>query len=632
MKTFIQLTEKHTNPDIIDKLKHPIKLDAKRLEQLKGDYSAYEDIAFEQWQGYPFPKNSSNQTFNELKTLMSLGQFRTEWEEEMIMYDTKVLKPFKDYAETYGIEVDFTRIKSLMEQTQPILLALKGFYNRPRPSVLAAKLGLSMTFFPLKTSKTPSYPSGHATQGHLVSLLVADELPLEHRRNVLKIGKRIGESRQIAGAHYPSDTVFGIELGDEFYRLSKTSVSQETDLTLESIMSENFLLEGTTTASTYFEQVIVACANSKSLEQLKADPGYISWLAKTDKKWKTDDKTVEKFRKQVRKISTSGSSAGQGSGATSDLWKTVTGKSNDISKADVKLGTHQVSVKGPDARLMSGVKTESLATLYAAFETIDVSDLGLGLEDILKGFVSRVKTEGAEFNSATLKKQDPKTLSANNKKAFNDLQKQMDVKKLAEVAFKKAFASGQGEFARAFAWEAMTGEKKFVSNGVANAMLVWPYDLRSVVFHPNLSLNGPYVSKVAKEMKFSAGLKSSRISKKIAGVSTKTGYTINQTVGLAMKTAESEFDAAQTESVNESLQLENMLMEGKIDEGKFTDMLKGIWQRLKTAIKGVWDKLLSILSGLLTQLTNAIKGGMNHLLWQFEFEPTVRVKTTGIKW
>ena len=632
MKTFIQLTEKHTNPDIIDKLKHPIKLDAKRLEQLKGDYSAYEDIAFEQWQGYPFPKNSSNQTFNELKTLMSLGQFRTEWEEEMIMYDTKVLKPFKDYAETYGIEVDFTRIKSLMEQTQPILLALKGFYNRPRPSVLAAKLGLSMTFFPLKTSKTPSYPSGHATQGHLVSLLVADELPLEHRRNVLKIGKRIGESRQIAGAHYPSDTVFGIELGDEFYRLSKTSVSQETDLTLESIMSENFLLEGTTTASTYFEQVIVACANSKSLEQLKADPGYISWLAKTDKKWKTDDKTVEKFRKQVRKISTSGSSAGQGSGATSDLWKTVTGKSNDISKADVKLGTHQVSVKGPDARLMSGVKTESLATLYAAFETIDVSDLGLGLEDILKNFVSRVKTEGAEFNSATLKKQDPKTLSANNKKAFNDLQKQMDVKKLAEVAFKKAFASGQGEFARAFAWEAMTGEKKFVSNGVANAMLVWPYDLRSVVFHPNLSLNGPYVSKVAKEMKFSAGLKSSRISKKIAGVSTKTGYTINQTVGLAMKTAESEFDAAQTESVNESLQLENMLMEGKIDEGKFTDMLKGIWQRLKTAIKGVWDKLLSILSGLLTQLTNAIKGGMNHLLWQFEFEPTVRVKTTGIKW
>ena len=45
------------------------------------------------------------------------------------------------------------------------------------------------------------------------------------------------------------------------------------------------------------------------------------------------------------------------------------------------------------------------------------------------------------MNSRTLKKQDPKTLSADNKKAFKDLQTQMDVKKLAEAAFKKAFAT-----------------------------------------------------------------------------------------------------------------------------------------------------------------------------------------------
>ena len=60
-------------------------------------------------------------------------------------------------------------------------------------------------------------------------------------------------------------------------------------------------------------------------------------------------------------------------------------------------------------------------------------------------------------------------------------------------------------------------------------------------------------------IKFSANVKSGRIEKTIAGVKTKTGYTISQTVGLAMKTAESEFDAAQTESVNERFQLENML-------------------------------------------------------------------------
>jgi len=631
MKTFGQHLSEQPQVSKIDKITHSKPLSKQRLKQLARPYPAFQHINLEDWMGYYPPKNSSDKTKKEIQYIISLGQQRTEWEDEIVMSDLKIMKAFQVYLDEYGLEVPtIDRIKDYKDQAEPILLSLKRHYDRPRPFTLAKELGLELASFPLKTSETPSYPSGHATQGRLVAKLLADELPLEHRSNILKIGERIGMSRQVAGTHYPSDTEFGHRLADELYRMAKSSM--EPDLKLESIMSENFLLEGVTTASTYFEQVIVACANSKSLEQLKTSPGFISWLAKTDKKWKTDDKTLENFRKQVRKISTSGSPAGQGHGATSDLWKTVTGKSSDISKADVKLGKHQVSVKGPDARLMSGIKTESLATLYAAFETIDVTDLGLGLEDILKDFVSRVKTEGAEFNSGTLRKQDPKTLSANNKKAFNDLQKQIDVKILAEDAFKKAFASGQGEFARAFAFEAMTGEKKFVSNGVADAMLVWPYDLRSVVFHQKLTLNGPYVSKVAKQMKFSAGVKSSRISKKIAGVSTKTGYTINQTVGLAMKTAESDFDAAQTESVNECFRLENMLMEGKIDEGKFRDMFKDIWQRLKNAIKSAWNKLLNILSSLLTTLNNAIKGGMNHLLWQFEFEPVVRVKTKGIKW
>ena len=392
---------------------------------------------------------------------------------------------------------------------------------------------------------------------------------------------------------------------------------------------EEYLTEGTTSASTYFEQVIVACANSKNIEEVKAAPGYAGWLAeaKKDRKWKTDDKTLDNFRKQIQRIAKSGSQAGQSSEKTSDLWKTVTGKSSDTSKADVMLGKHQVSVKGPEARLMSGVKTESLATLHAAFETINVKDLGLDLETIINDFVSKVKIEGAEFNSRTLKKQDPKTLSATNKKAFKDLQTQMDVKKLAEAAFKKAFATGQGEFAQAFAWEAMSGEKKFVKAGVADAMLVWPYNLRSVVWHPNLSLNHKYVTGVAKQMKFSANVKSNRIEKTIGGVKTKTGYTISQTVSLAMKTAEEEFDDAKNESIDQRMNLENMLMEGKIDEAKLTDMLKGIWQRLKNAIATAWAKLAQMISNLLSDLTTAIKGGMNSLLWAFELEPVLSVNT-----
>jgi hypothetical protein len=102
------------------------------------------------------------------------------------------------------------------------------------------ELGLALTFFPLTTAETPSYPSGHATQGRLVAKLVADEVPFEHRRNILDIGTRIGHSRQIAGAHYQSDTEFGHRLGDELYRLASTR--KEPELKLEAVLNLSYFL------------------------------------------------------------------------------------------------------------------------------------------------------------------------------------------------------------------------------------------------------------------------------------------------------------------------------------------------------------------------------------------------------
>lgn len=238
MKTFSQLNEESVE-NKLDKLGHPTKLTSKRVKQLATKFPTYEDIDLEEWQGYPFPKNTSTTTHNELRYLISLGGKRTEWQDEMVMYDLKIIKPFKDYLEDFGIDVDWDRVRDLIDQSSPIILSLKRYYNRPRPKDLANKLSLPLDTFPLKTAGTPSYPSGHATQGRLVSQLVADEVPLEHRKNILEIGQRIGDSRQVAGAHYPSDTEFGHRLGDELYRLSKTHNTVEPDLSLESLMNDN---------------------------------------------------------------------------------------------------------------------------------------------------------------------------------------------------------------------------------------------------------------------------------------------------------------------------------------------------------------------------------------------------------
>ena len=240
MKAFRQTIQELSVNDKLDKLGHNKPLSGSRLKQLTRDFSAYEDIDLDQWQGYPPPRNSSQVTKNEIHNLVSLGQFRDQWEKDMVMHDKKVIQAFREYLDKHGLEVDLDRIDDLLKQASPILLSLKRFYNRPRPNVLAKKLGLALTFFPLTTAETPSYPSGHATQGRLVAKLVADEVPFEHRRNILDIGTRIGHSRQIAGAHYQSDTEFGHRLGDELYRLASTR--KEPELKLEDVWAPSYFL------------------------------------------------------------------------------------------------------------------------------------------------------------------------------------------------------------------------------------------------------------------------------------------------------------------------------------------------------------------------------------------------------
>ena len=653
MKTFIQLSEQHTPADKLDKLKHPIKLDAKRLSQLKGDYSAYEDIAFEQWQGHPFPKNSSNQTFNELKTLMSLGQFRTEWEDEMIMYDTKVLKPFKDYAETYGIEVDFTRIKSLMEQTQPILLALKGFYNRPRPSVLAAKLGLSMTFFPLKTSKTPSYPSGHATQGHLVALLVADELPLEHRRNVLKIGKRIGESRQIAGAHYLSDTAFGIELGNEFYRLSKTSVGQEPELKLESNMLIQVINEASSKASTDFEGVIVKCHNYSTYSEKKfkdtimKEPIIKSFLKSAGKPWATAGKTPEEqsqilynFSQICKKTFGSGKSdagAGQSNKTTSSFWNRETAKSSDVSKTDVMIAGKQASVKGPVAQLMSGKKPEVRATILAAAEASGSGDqLRQSLLAATDKFVE-TSSVGAEMTTANLRKLSPeKAIETGNAEAQKVVQQQKQLQDEVNKAFTDAFK--HPKVAYEFAREAMTGTEKFSAKtvkqnnspgdttGEATHMLVWDYKMDRLMFK---KIDGSVVSHSAKSMRVSAGFKSN--SKKAVGAKTptnpkgKVGYSIFQTLRISTNQLLNDQGEFVQKAQEEITQVGNQLNEGLITEFDFKGMVSKVWNRLKEKLNSLWDSFKKMIQSLFDKVKDLIKNySLGDILQDFDGDVSVK--------
>ena len=139
MKTFSQTILELSADDKLDRFGHNKPLSGSRLKQLTKAYPTFEDIDLDQWQGYPPPSNSSQITKNEIHNLISLGQSRDQWEREMVMHDKKVMTAFKEYLDEYGLEVDLDRIRKIKNQSHPIILSLKRYYNRPRQQVLAKK-------------------------------------------------------------------------------------------------------------------------------------------------------------------------------------------------------------------------------------------------------------------------------------------------------------------------------------------------------------------------------------------------------------------------------------------------------------------------------------------------------------
>ena len=157
MKSFLQTIQEDTPKSKLDKLTHMVKYPKKHLKTLSKPFPAFEHINLEDWQSFPPPSNSSLQTANEIKYLISLYNFIAKQEEDIVMHDTSVMKAFKLYADEYGLEINFDRINDLRKQTEPVILSLKRHYNRPRPIAVAKELGLPLETFPLKTAGSPSY-------------------------------------------------------------------------------------------------------------------------------------------------------------------------------------------------------------------------------------------------------------------------------------------------------------------------------------------------------------------------------------------------------------------------------------------------------------------------------------------
>jgi hypothetical protein len=102
-----------------------------------------------------------------------------------------------------------------------VSLHFKGLHQRRRPSQRAPAL-----LPPIEVPGHASYPSGHATQAHLMASCVKAALPTTPDNIRAELGEvldtlaaRIARNREIAGLHFHSDTVAGWDLADRAFSI-----------------------------------------------------------------------------------------------------------------------------------------------------------------------------------------------------------------------------------------------------------------------------------------------------------------------------------------------------------------------------------------------------------------------------
>jgi hypothetical protein len=208
----------------IDKIKkvvyttEPISKEKQGKVEYSQNKGLLKDFNYSKYKALPFPKNASMQTYSELNFLRDLPE-----DKEFVKKHDDIEKVFKEVCQDYNVEYPEKLVKELLESSAGIILDIKYHFNRPRPKQLAKEYEMNIGGIELESMSSPSYPSGHSTQGILIGKVLQTKLPITTDA-FLQAGKRISYSRNLARAHYPSDSQMGEELGDALYKFIRERI------------------------------------------------------------------------------------------------------------------------------------------------------------------------------------------------------------------------------------------------------------------------------------------------------------------------------------------------------------------------------------------------------------------------
>jgi membrane-associated phospholipid phosphatase len=163
----------------------------------------------------------------ELDELARLGEYRAEVMSEAIAQSTDMvgywagLLMFSPYSHPYTFRVARTAIVV----GEFVAMHYKRRYQRPRPSQLSPAL-----MPPIPVPGHASYPSGHATQAYLLSLMLGKVMPGVVTTQLTtgpgapaslldRLAERVARNREVLGVHFRSDSEAGKDLANKTFAL-----------------------------------------------------------------------------------------------------------------------------------------------------------------------------------------------------------------------------------------------------------------------------------------------------------------------------------------------------------------------------------------------------------------------------
>ena len=159
------------------------------------------------------PSDNSFNTDQEIKALKKIKlnkSFVKKYDDiEAAFEKTANEQGVKDYDKKIAAE--------LIKKSAPVILKLKKYHDRPRPYDLDKKL----SSVKMESMNTPSYPSGHSAQSILIASVLKDKYG--KGKAFMQTAKNISDSRNMAHAHYASDSKNGNKLGKQLYKHTKKS-------------------------------------------------------------------------------------------------------------------------------------------------------------------------------------------------------------------------------------------------------------------------------------------------------------------------------------------------------------------------------------------------------------------------